>query len=152
MVVLAFPRPSRNPGVFGLVVPNAEKRQMIAASFGSNKFPGRAPEGGLLVRVFLGGALNEAVTHQPDDALIEIALQELKEIAKVSGSVAFSQVVRWQNTMPQYHVGHLQKLDSIQQRLAQLPGLVIAGNAYQGVGIPDCTRAGRKAAEQICCP
>ena len=152
VVVLAFPRPSRNPGVFGLVVPNAEKRQMIAASFGSNKFPGRAPEGGLLVRVFLGGALNEAVTHQPDDALIEIALQELKEIAKVSGSVAFSQVVRWQNTMPQYHVGHLQKLDSIQQRLAQLPGLVIAGNAYQGVGIPDCTRAGRKVAEQICCP
>lgn len=150
VVVLAFPRPSRNPGVFGLVVPNAEKRQMIAASFGSNKFPGRAPEGGLLVRVFLGGALNEAVTQKPDDALIEIALQELKEIAKVSGSVAFTQVVRWQKTMPQYHVGHLQKLESIQQRLAKLPGLVIAGNAYQGVGIPDCTRAGRCAAEKIC--
>ncbi len=150
VVVLAFPKPSRNPGVFGLVVPNAEKRQMIAASFGSNKFPGRAPEGGLLVRVFLGGALNEAVTLQPDDALIELALRELKEIANVSGSVAFSQVVHWQKTMPQYHVGHLQKLESIQQRLAQLPGLVIAGNAYQGVGIPDCTRAGRQAAEQIC--
>jgi oxygen-dependent protoporphyrinogen oxidase len=150
VVVLAFPKPSRNPGVFGLVVPNAEKRQMIAASFGSNKFPGRAPKGGLLVRVFLGGALNEAVTLQPDDALIELALRELKEIANVSGSVAFSQVVHWQKTMPQYHVGHLQKLESIQQRLAQLPGLVIAGNAYQGVGIPDCTRAGRQAAEQIC--
>ena len=150
VVALAFPKPNRNPGVFGLVVPDAEKRQMIAASFGSNKFSGRAPDGGLLVRVFLGGALNEAITHESDDVLVETAVRELREIADVTGTLAFSQVIRWQKTMPQYHVDHLKKLEVIQSRLDALPDLVVAGNAFRGVGIPDCVRAGRHAAEQIC--
>ena len=122
---------------------------MIAASFASNKFPGRAPDGGLLVRVFLGGAMNEPILEVDDARLIDIAKAELTQLAGVQGKTDFEQVVRWPSAMPQYHVGHLQRVAAIDDALGRWPTLALAGNAYRGVGIPDCVRSGVAAADKV---
>lgn len=149
VVVLGLKPKCEPPPVFGVIVPNIENRNMIAAALGSHKFPGRAPEGGLLVRVFLGGALNPQIMEQSDESLIAMAQKELREIVGIEGSVELAKVVRWADTMPQYHVGHRERVERIARRVEQLPGLVLIGNAWHGVGIPDCVRLGREAARQL---
>ncbi len=134
---------------FGFVVPAIEKRRILSASFSSVKFPGRAPSGKVLIRVFLGGALQPEMLEKSDDQLRRIAEEELRDLLGISGSPTLSLVFRWPRAMPQYHLGHLDRLRRINDRLAQLPGLALAGNAYEGVGIPQCIRSGEQAAEQL---
>ena len=134
---------------FGFVVPAIEKRRIIAASFGSVKFTGRAPADRVLMRVFVGGALQPQLATLPYDELIAIVLEELGELLGVSGEPEISEVIRWPNAMPQYHVGHLDLVAQIEARVAQVPGFALAGNAYRGVGIPFCIRSGEQAAERI---
>ncbi|MEX0936922.1 MAG: protoporphyrinogen oxidase [Pirellulales bacterium] len=134
---------------FGFVVPAVEGRRIIAGSFASVKFPGRAPDGCVLVRVFIGGALQQELVEAPDDALIEIAAAELAELIGASGSPLLCDVARWGEAMPQYHVGHLERLARIEERLRALPRLALAGNAYRGVGIPQCVESGKIAAEHV---
>ncbi|HAN97314.1 MAG TPA: protoporphyrinogen oxidase [Planctomycetaceae bacterium] len=149
VVVLGLRRPTGVPPVFGVLVPNAAGRPMIAAALTSHKFPGRAPADGLLVRVFFGGALNEPLTERPDDELIRLAIDELRSTIGLRGDVELSRVVRWTRAMPQYHVGHLDRVAEIERSAAAIPGLALAGNALRGVGIPDCVRAGRRAARRL---
>jgi oxygen-dependent protoporphyrinogen oxidase len=134
---------------FGLVVPRVENRQIVAASFPSVKFPGRSPAGLVPVRVFLGGALRPEMIDRDDADLIAIARQELAALIGAHGDPALTFVTRWREAMPQYHVGHVALVDAIDQRVAALPGLELAGNSYRGVGIPQSLRSGRAAAERL---
>jgi oxygen-dependent protoporphyrinogen oxidase len=134
---------------FGLVVPRAERRRILAASFSSVKFPGRAPDNCVLIRVFLGGVLQPNWVDQDDEILTNVAREELAELLSVQGPPVLHDVTRWHGAMPQYHVGHLETVGRIEQVLQQLPGLQLAGNAYQGVGIPSAIHSGEQAAERL---
>jgi oxygen-dependent protoporphyrinogen oxidase len=134
---------------FGFVVPAIENCRIIAGSIASVKFPGRAPEGKVLLRVFVGGALQPELAELPDEQIRRIVLEELGELIGLRGEPEFCDVVRWSGMMPQYHVGHLDLVKQIEQRAAAIPHFALAGNSYRGVGIPFCVRSGEAAAEQI---
>ena len=134
---------------FGLGVPLAEKRPLIAVSFSSRKFSGRAPDGHLLFRVFIGGACQPELLEQSDDQLLETTLAQLEQLVGAKGAPVLSEVVRWEKTMPQYHVGHLDRVSQIESTINGIAGLELAGNAYHGVGIPACIHAGEMAAQRI---
>lgn len=134
---------------FGFVVPKVEGRKIIAASFSSLKFPGRAPEDRLIVRVFIGGALQAELAHFPDDELRALAQRELRDLVGLTGEAEFTLVCRWKDSMPQYHLGHLDRVDRIESQVAHHPGLQLAGNAYRGVGVPQCVHSGEQAAERV---
>ncbi len=137
------------PNGFGFVVPAIENRKIIAGSVASLKFPGRAPEGKLLLRVFVGGALQPELAQLPDDEIRRLVLTELRELVGLSGEPEFFNVARWLGMMPQYHVGHLDLVQQIEERVAAIPNFALAGNAYRGVGVPFCVRSGEQAAEKI---
>ena len=134
---------------FGFVVPEIEGREILAASFTSVKFAGRAPRGRVLVRVFFGGARRPDQVELGDEELRRIAGRELGELLGARGEPELFRVCRWRASMPQYHIGHLALVERIESRVAQLPGLELAGNAYRGVGIPHCIQSGEQAAERV---
>ena len=133
----------------GLVVPRIEGRKALAISFSSSKFPHRTPAGCVLVRVFLGGALDPAVNQLNDEALVALALGEAADLIGARGDPLLVQVNRWARAMPQYHLGHLVRVARIKERLKQFPGLALAGNAYEGVGIPQVIASGQAAATRL---
>jgi oxygen-dependent protoporphyrinogen oxidase len=144
----------RLPDGFGFLVPASERRSMLACTFVHRKFLGRTPPGKAVLRAFLGGMNNEALLAETDAALVATVRRELSEIlgekiiaSHVEPEVA--QVSRWQRAMAQYSVGHQDRIQRITARVAALPGLRLAGNAYDGIGIPDCIRLGRKAAKEL---
>jgi oxygen-dependent protoporphyrinogen oxidase len=132
---------------FGFVVPRSEGRAVLAGTFSSVKYPGRAPAGHVLLRCFLGGALNAGLLAEDDAALVARARGELREALGVTAAPILTRVARWPASMPQYHVGHLARVEMIERRLAAMPGVGLAGGAYRGVGIADCIRSGEAAAE-----
>ena len=134
---------------FGFVVPHSEGRPIIACSFSSVKYPGRAPEGAALLRVFLGGALNEAVLEAEDEALAVTARDQLAELIAARGEPLFTRVSRHVKAMPQYQVGHLARVEAIESATHRHPRLALAGGAYRGVGISDCVRSGEAVAEAL---
>lgn len=134
---------------FGFVVPAAEGRKILSGSFSSVKYPGRAPDGKAIVRVFIGGALQAELLDLPDDALIQIARQELAELMGTQGAPLLTRIARLPASMPQYYVGHKQRVAAIQQRAEAIPGLFLTGNAFQGVGIPFCIHGGEKTAQKV---
>lgn len=134
---------------FGFVVPHLENRAIIAGSFSSVKYPGRAPEGYVLLRAFVGGTLQEHLFHLDDAAMERVVRQELSQLLGVQGNPLFVRVARYPRSMPQYLVGHLERVGELERRIAQYPGLALAGNAYRGVGIADCVHSGEAAAEAV---
>lgn len=132
---------------FGFVVPAVERRRLIAASFSSYKFPGRAPDDRLLLRVFVGGALQPQLAECDDPELIAIAREELASLIGLSGEPGFARVARWPRRMPQYHLGHLDRVERI-ERLAAEAGIELAGAAFRGVGVPQCVHSGEQAADR----
>jgi protoporphyrinogen/coproporphyrinogen III oxidase len=141
-----FPKPLDG---FGFLVPKRERRRLVACTWVGTKFSHRAPEGQVLLRCFLGGTDDAAVLNESDDAITEAVLEELHRIVGFSARPAFTRVFRWPCSMAQYAVGHQQRMAEVKQRLAANPGLDLAGNAYEGIGIPDCIRTGKQAAERI---
>jgi oxygen-dependent protoporphyrinogen oxidase len=142
------------PEGFGFLVPASERRSMLACTFVHRKFLGRTPPGKAVFRCFLGGMNNESLLAESDQFLLATVRRELAEIlgAKVISPTAepeFVQVTRWRRAMAQYAVGHKDRMARINARLAALPGLRLAGNAYDGIGVPDCIRLGRKAAKEL---
>jgi protoporphyrinogen/coproporphyrinogen III oxidase len=142
------------PEGFGFLVPASSGRAMLACTFAHRKFLGRSAPGKAVLRAFLGGMHNEALIAEPDNVLIATVRRELSEIlgARIIGphiEPEVAQVNRWRRAMAQYAVGHQDRIKRIDARLAALPGLRLAGNAYDGIGIPDCIRLGRKAARAI---
>jgi oxygen-dependent protoporphyrinogen oxidase len=134
---------------FGFVVPAMERRRIIACSLASVKFPGRAPDRKVLLRVFVGGALQPELAELPDESIRQLVLEELDELIGLRGEPEFFDVARWLGAMPQYHVGHLELVRQIEERAAAIPNFALAGNAYRGVGIPFCVQSGERAAEAI---
>ncbi len=134
---------------FGFVVPAIERRPILAGSFSSIKFAGRAPDGSVLIRVFMGGAMRPDLVQAPEAELRSIAESELASLLGISGPPTQAWVTRWPRRMPQYHLGHLDRVARIEAAVAAHPGLALAGSAYRGVGIPDCIRSGEKAAELL---
>ncbi len=141
-------RASLPPG-FGFLVPRSEGKRMLAATFVHNKFPHRAPEDRALLRCFLGGSRDEQVLQLADKEILGIVREELRQIIGLKAEPLFTRVYRWKGAMAQYTVGHLDRLQRIERLLKQLPGLALAGNAYRGIGVPDCVRSGEAAAQQV---
>jgi oxygen-dependent protoporphyrinogen oxidase len=144
----------RLPDGFGFLVPASERRSMLACTFVHRKFLGRTPPGKAVLRAFLGGMNNEALLAETDAALVATVRRELSEILgkKIIASHVepeIARVSRWQRAMAQYAVGHQDRIQRITARVAGMPGLRLAGNAYDGIGIPDCIRLGRKAAREL---
>lgn len=142
------------PDGFGFLVPAVEGRAMLACTFVHRKFVGRTPTGKAVLRAFLGGAKNESLLDQSDDVLVATVRRELSEIlgARVIGPhipAEAIQVSRWRRAMAQYAVGHQERMKRVREHLARLPGLRLAGNGYDGIGIPDCIRTGRQAAKEL---
>jgi oxygen-dependent protoporphyrinogen oxidase len=142
------------PEGFGFLVPAVEGRAMLACTFAQRKFLGRTPPGKAVFRAFLGGIRNEHLMTEPDDKLVDTVCRELSEILgekTISASVEpeYTQVTRWRRAMAQYSVGHQGRIARVTERVAALPGLQLVGNAYDGIGIPDCIRLGRKAAREL---
>ena len=132
----------------GIVVPRRAGRRVLAISFASAKFAGRAPEGHALVRVFAGGALDPAVLDMDDATLESLARDEAAAMLGVRGRPVLSRVERWHGAMPQYHVGHMGRVGRIDAAIATHPGLALAGAAYRGVGIPQVIASGQSAARR----
>lgn len=139
-----FPKP---PDAFGFVVPSIEHRKIIAGSFSSLKFEGRAPQGFILARVFLGGQLQSDMMKLSDDEMVAAAREEFQALLGVTAAPGITEVQRWPASMPQYAVGHLDRVAQIEEAAAHVPDLFLAGAAYHGVGVPDCVHSGEKAAE-----
>jgi oxygen-dependent protoporphyrinogen oxidase len=133
---------------FGFVVPRSEGKTLLAGTFSSVKYPGRAPESHVLIRGFLGGMLNAGVLAEDDDALVARARGELREALGIAAEPVLTRLHRWPASMPQYRVGHLTRVETIERALDALPGLSLAGAAYRGVGIADCVHSGEAAAER----
>ncbi|HJN10538.1 MAG TPA: protoporphyrinogen oxidase [Pirellulaceae bacterium] len=134
---------------FGMIVPEIERRKILSASFSSIKYAGRAPDDHVLIRVFIGGDRQAQLAESPDDQLLDMATGELRELLGIRGDPSLVQISRCKAAMPQYFVGHVDKLSRIRQRLSRHPGLHLAGNAYDGVGVPNCIHSGEQAAESL---
>ena len=135
---------------FGLIVPRKEGRRVLAISYSSNKYAGRTPEDQILVRLFLGGAMAPDLVDESDARLQGMADEELRAILGWTGrKPRWQAIVRWKNAMPQYFVGHVQRIAEMDRTLSTLPGLQLCGAAYRGVGIPQCIRDGRRAAKSL---
>jgi oxygen-dependent protoporphyrinogen oxidase len=151
IVVLGFDRAavSKHARGFGFLVPKRERKRVLAGTWIGNKFPHRVPESLAVLRCFLGGVNREAALGERDEAAVEAVRDELREILGLEAAPRFWKVFRWPQSMAQYTVGHGTRIAELEARLAATPGLYVAGNAYHGIGIPDCVRMGKEAAEKI---
>jgi oxygen-dependent protoporphyrinogen oxidase len=134
---------------FGFVVPLVEARSIVACTYSSMKYPGRAPEGHALLRAFVGGAMQQSLFEQDDAAMIESVRRELRALLGIASEPLLTRIHRHPQAMPQYRVGHLDRMARVDAALARHAGLAVAGNAYRGVGIPDCVHSGELAAEAV---
>jgi oxygen-dependent protoporphyrinogen oxidase len=142
------------PEGFGFLVPVSEGRSMLACTFAHRKFLGRTPPGKAVFRAFLGGMKRDELMSESDDALIAMVRREISEILGAKTIPPFvepeyAQVSRWRRAMAQYAVGHRERMRRVKDRVAALPGLRLVGNAYDGIGVPDCIRLGRQAAREL---
>jgi oxygen-dependent protoporphyrinogen oxidase len=134
---------------FGFVVSAREKTRLMACTWTSTKFNEFAPDDHVLVRCFLGGHRHQELVDQPDESLVEVARDELRQVMGVQAEPVVTRVYRWPQANPQYDVGHLERADRLDALAAEMPSLYLTGSAYRGVGIPDCIEQGRKTAELL---
>jgi protoporphyrinogen/coproporphyrinogen III oxidase len=145
----------RIPPGFGFVVPQAfggesgASHQLLACTFVHQKFPGRAPEGALLLRAFFGGESGEALLGEADDTLVERAKLQLSRVLGPLPEASETVVRRWPQSLPQYAVGHLERMAELESLVGTMPGLHLVGSAYHGVGLPDLIRQGRATARLL---
>ena len=137
------PHPMRGSG---FVVPRVERAPLLAATWVTSKWPGRAPQGHVLLRAFLGGGRDPRRLERSDEELIATAREELTETMAMTGEPVFSRLYRWTRQSPQYEVGHLARVAAIERGLASIPGLFVAGSGFRAIGIPDCIADGRETA------
>jgi oxygen-dependent protoporphyrinogen oxidase len=131
---------------YGYIIPRAEGRSILACTWTSTKFPHRALEGYGLIRAFIGRAGDDDVLNRTDAGLLHMVRDELRDVLGIIAEPLLYRIFRWPQAMPQYTLGHLDRVAVIDRRLAEHPGLYVAGNAYRGIGIPDCIASGEAAA------
>lgn len=136
---------------FGILSPLVEDRPLLAVTLSSSKWPDRAPEGRVLLRGFIGGPRNQHLLEATDEELVDTIRQQIIDLLGVrAGAVpVFSRVYRWNGGMPQYTIGHLDRVDEIERRSGELAGLALAGGAFRGVGIPNCIESGERAVTKV---
>jgi len=134
---------------FGFVVPFVESRKIIACTFTSVKYSGRAPEGFELLRCFIGGALQQELLEESDEALEQHVRKEMADLLGITAEPLLCHLERYPHAMPQYNLGHMDRIERINERLGRFPSLALAGKSYRGVGIADCVHSGEEAAERI---
>ncbi len=134
---------------FGFVVPSAEKRKITACTFSSVKFPNRAPQELVLMRVFIGQDLLQDTPQVDDKKILDEVRKELKILLDIKVCPIHSVLTLYPDAMPQYLINHLDRIERIDLLLENYPNLALAGNAYRGVGLPDCVYSGEKAADRI---
>jgi oxygen-dependent protoporphyrinogen oxidase len=137
------------PPGFGFLVPRSEGKRILACTFVHNKFPHRAPADSALIRCFLGGTRDEKILQSTDDEIIAIVRRELEEMLGMSAEPMFVKIYKWPKAMAQYGLGHKTRVERIRQIISSTPGLGLAGNAYSGIGVPDCVRSGSEAATKV---
>jgi oxygen-dependent protoporphyrinogen oxidase len=137
------------PTGFGFLVPRLERRRLLGATFVHNKFPHRIADHRALVRCFLGGTRDPDIVSASDDAIQKIVESNLAEILAVRTRPIRTRIYRWEKAMAQYAVGHLERIERIRTLLIGMPGLALAGNAYTGIGVPNCIRSGSEAANKV---
>lgn len=135
--------------LYGFLVPHREKRKILGTLFDSSIFPNRAPEGYVLLRTMIGGRRAPELAMLPDEKLIDTAISELRDILHIKGAPEFIKIFRWEKAIPQYELGHEEKLRKIEQRISKFSGLYLTGNAYRGVSVNDCIENSMKLAERI---
>ncbi len=140
--------PNRLDG-FGFVVPAIEGKAIIACTFASMKYPGRAPEGYVLLRAFMGGAMQDEIMQWEDQQLVAAVRAELGQLLGIKAAPVLARIHRHASAMPQYDLGHLERVTAIEEAAKSHPGLALSGNAYRGVGVPDCIHSGELAAESV---
>jgi oxygen-dependent protoporphyrinogen oxidase len=150
-VILSYDKSVRAalPAGFGFLVPRAENQRVLATTFVHTKFPDRAPDDRALVRCFLGGTRDEEILQASNDGILALVRRELQEILGIAAEPLLVRVFRWKQAMAQYGIGHSARVERIRKLLAGMPGLALAGNAYGGIGVPDCVRSGLEAASKI---
>ncbi len=136
---------------FGILVPLIENRPLMAVTMSSAKWPDRAPQGRVLLRGFVGGPRNQEIMKGTDEELIEIVRRQLVDMLglKADAKPLFARVFRWTMGMPQYTMGHLDRMDELEARIDEVGGLALAGGSYRGVGIPNCLESGEKAVSKV---
>ena len=149
-VSLAYRRPQIHHPLdgFGFIIPREEKRKIMASTWTSVKFNHRAPKDAVLLRAFVGGANNEALVNLDDDMMLRMVREELRDIMGVEGDPLLTKIYRWEKSMPQYLVGHLEKVAQIEERTNLQPGLFLTGCAYKGIGISDSVHDAEITAEK----
>jgi oxygen-dependent protoporphyrinogen oxidase len=150
LVTFAFPTHALTRPFFGhgYIIPRVEGRSALACTWVSSKWNQRAPVGSELVRVFVGRAGADDLINADDESLVAIAREELRSTLDVTAQPSLTRVRRWHDGMPQYTLGHLERVAALERFVASAPGLQIAGHAYRSVGIPDCIASGERAADQ----
>jgi protoporphyrinogen/coproporphyrinogen III oxidase len=136
---------------FGVLCPAAERSALLAMTYSSTKWPGRAPKGKVLLRAFVGGPNNQTIMQKSDEELAVIVDKELRKLLGIKPEVKplWTRFYRWQDSMPQYTMGHLDRVDFIEQREKTIPGLALAGGSFRGVGLPNCIESGEKGVTKI---
>jgi len=134
---------------FGFVVPRVEGRSLLAATWTSLKWEHRAPASRILVRCYLGGVGREWIMDQAEDVLVQLVLRELRDIVGLTATPQFVQVKKWACAMPQYTIGHLDRVARMESLLKEMPGWYVTGAAYHGIGVPDCIRDGTETALKV---
>ncbi len=135
---------------YGFVIPSQEKRNIMAVTYSSQKWHHRIPNDNYqLLRCFVGGPKNQDMVLLDDEEMLTKVKAELKDILGITAKPLLTKICRWVNGMPQYSMGHLERVESIEQRLERFPGLALAGNSYRGIGVPDCIESGERAAKRI---
>ena len=130
----------------GFVVPRVERSPLLAATWVTSKWPHRAPEGRVLLRGFLGGGRDPRRLDAGDEELVGTVVDELTHLLEITGAPLFTRLFRWTKQSPQYEVGHLQRVATIERQLAAIPGVFITGSGFRAIGIPDCIADGRETA------
>jgi oxygen-dependent protoporphyrinogen oxidase len=147
-VALAYDEVALPPG-HGFLVPRSEGRKVMACTFVHKKFPHRAPEGKKMLRCFFSSSRMPDLLTYSDEALQQIARQELKEILGLTAEPTFARTFRWERAMAQYETGHLDRVAEMEKILADAPGFHLVGNSFYGIGVPDCIKTARQAVERI---
>jgi oxygen-dependent protoporphyrinogen oxidase len=134
---------------FGFVVPLVERRMILSCSFSSLKYEGRAPKDSVLLRIYIGGACQADLLDLSPEKLLDLAQREVSELLEIHGEPCLRHFTMHDRAMPQYHVGHLLRIERANQRLSRFHTLALAGSAYSGVGVPACIESGQTAANRI---
>jgi len=134
---------------FGFLVPRVENRRIMGASWVSRKFSYRTPDDSILIRCFIGGSRNEELVFLDDKDMLKMIREELRDVMGISAEPILTRIYRWEKAMPQYIIGHDERVSRIEQSISKYPDMFVTGSAYRGGGISECIKNAQLTAESV---